>query len=102
MRKTAPFIDVTDCQDPLPVGKETLERFWDELDLYRIPEKAQELGIGKILGKAADAVPLRDYCVEAELLPPFATKTAIVSAAEAIPFRKTAFFPPCPGISEAL
>lgn len=37
--KTAPFIDVTDCQDPLPVGKETLERFWDELDLYRIPEK---------------------------------------------------------------
>ena len=47
--KTAPFIDVTDCQDPVPVGKETLERFWDELDLYRIPEKAQEHGIGKIL-----------------------------------------------------
>ncbi len=95
--KTAPFIDVTDCQDPLPVGKETLERFWDELDLYRIPEKAQELGIGKILGKAADAVPLRDYSVEAELLPPFATKNGYRFGSRSHTFQEDCVLSALPG-----
>ena len=51
----------------------------------------------KDFGKAADAVPLRDYCVEAELLPPFATKNGYRFGSRSHAFREDCVLSALPG-----
>ncbi len=73
-----PFINITQQYRPHPVAKDTLDRFWDDLEQFRLPEMALQKGVDTILLKAAkQGFDLRDYRVAAKFMPPFGTKEGI-------------------------